>query len=124
MMRELRPALRGLRPADGRDRRRLSGRRDRRRRSCAFPQKAERQRDRARRPRRRLAAARPAVLGPRYFWSRPSATGPQPYNGARLVAARTRAPINPALDRSGRAIASRRCARRIPATTARCRSTS
>jgi potassium-transporting ATPase KdpC subunit len=35
--------------------------------------------------------------GPRYFWSRPSATGPQPYNGA-VSSGSNQGPINPALE--------------------------
>lgn len=34
---------------------------------------------------------------PKYFWSRPSATGPQPYNGA-VSSGSNQAPINPALE--------------------------
>jgi K+-transporting ATPase ATPase C chain len=34
---------------------------------------------------------------PRYFWSRPSATGPQPYNGA-VSSGSNQGPINPALE--------------------------
>jgi K+-transporting ATPase ATPase C chain len=34
---------------------------------------------------------------PRYFWSRPSATGPQPYNGA-LSSGSNQGPLNPALE--------------------------
>jgi K+-transporting ATPase ATPase C chain len=35
--------------------------------------------------------------GPKYFWSRPSATGPQPYNGA-VSSGSNQGPINPALE--------------------------
>ena len=34
---------------------------------------------------------------PKYFWSRPSATGPQPYNGA-VSSGSNQGPINPALE--------------------------
>lgn len=34
---------------------------------------------------------------PKYFWSRPSATGPQPYNGT-VSSGSNQAPINPALE--------------------------
>ena len=34
---------------------------------------------------------------PQYFWSRPSATGPQPYNGA-VSSGSNQGPINPALE--------------------------
>lgn len=34
---------------------------------------------------------------PQYFWSRPSATGPQPYNGA-LSSGSNQGPLNPALE--------------------------
>jgi potassium-transporting ATPase KdpC subunit len=35
--------------------------------------------------------------GPQYFWSRPSATGPAPYNGA-VSSGSNQGPINPALE--------------------------
>jgi potassium-transporting ATPase KdpC subunit len=35
--------------------------------------------------------------GPKYFWSRPSATGPSPYNGA-VSSGSNQGPINPALE--------------------------
>lgn len=35
--------------------------------------------------------------GPKYFWSRPSATGPQPYNAA-VSSGSNQGPINPALE--------------------------
>ena len=35
--------------------------------------------------------------GPKYFWSRPSATSPQPYNGAASSGSNL-GPTNPALD--------------------------
>ena len=38
-----------------------------------------------------------AFSSPGYFWSRPSATGPHPYNGA-LSSGSNQGPLNPALD--------------------------
>ena len=65
-----------------------------------------------------------ALLGqpfddPKYFWSRPSATSPMPYNGGRVVR------IEPGRAQSGargsgRRRASRRCATPIPATPRPC----
>ena len=69
-----------------------------------------------RRPRRRLAPDRPAVHDPKYFWSRPSATSPQPYNAAASSGSNQGRPTRRSRWRS--ATASPRCARRIRATRA------
>ena len=54
---------------------------------------------------------------PKYFWARPSATSPYPYN-ASSSSGSNQGPLNPALDRRGRRRASRRCATPIPDNTA------
>jgi K+-transporting ATPase c subunit len=45
----------------------------------------------------RLVADRPELQRPRYFWGRPSATGPMPNNAAASSGA-NQGPLNPALD--------------------------
>ena len=60
---------------------------------------------------------------PRYFWGRPSATGPIAVQRRGLDAARTSGPTNPALARRGRG-AHRRAARRRPGERRRSRSIS
>ena len=59
---------------------------------------------------------------PRYFWGRPSATGPQPYNGG-VSSGSNLAATNPALIEAV-AIASRRFAPPDPDNRSPCRSTS
>ncbi len=74
-----------------------------------YPGRGDGQSRRSRSPRRRRAAscrrtARPsardcigqAFSDPRYFWGRPSATAPQPYNGL-ASAGSNQGPLNPAL---------------------------
>ena len=61
-----------------------------------FPTPGERQRDRSGRQSGGLATDRPAVLRPKYFWGRPSATAPQPYNGGASSGS-NQGPMNPAL---------------------------
>ncbi len=93
---EFLPALRMLRRAVGADRRRLSARRDRHR-AGRVSARGQRQPDR-RRTARRVGSE---LIGqpfddPKYFWSRPSATSPQPYNGAASSGS-NQGPRNPAL---------------------------
>jgi K+-transporting ATPase ATPase C chain len=52
---------------------------------AVFPHR-QRLADRQGRQDRRLRADRPAVLGPKYFWGRLSATAPMPYNARRRAA--------------------------------------
>ncbi len=83
MFGQLLPALRMLVAADGADRRRLSASRHRHR-AGRVPARRQRQPD----PSGRQGSRARALIGqpfddPKYFWSRPSATSPMPYNARR-----------------------------------------
>ena len=64
-----------------------------------------------------LRADRPAVRRSEYFWSRPSATAPMPYNGGASSGS-NHGPLNPALADAVEGARSRRCATPIPDNTA------
>ncbi len=96
MIRELRIAIGRVPAADGRDGRRLSGARDAGRPRWRFPTQASGSLVRVD---GKLVGSR--LLGqpfssPRYFWGRPSATGPMPNNGA-VSSGSNLGPLNPAL---------------------------
>ena len=110
MLRELRPALIVFGAAHARDRRRLSRLSSTLVGQRRVPEPGERQRHRARRqaPSARGCSASRSRR-PQYFWSRPSATGPMPYNGA-VSSGSNQGPIEPRA-RRGRRGAHRRAAR-------------
>ena len=89
---------------------------------AGLPAAGQRQPDRARRQGGRLALIGQPFDDPKYFWSRPSATAPVPYNAGASTGSNL-GPINPALADAVEGAHRSACAPRTPATARRCRST-